>query len=225
MNKRLVKLFAGTALSAAAMFGSTVTVALGPSPFPNGGDAPYQGYINGSSVASTIVCDDDTGDYVDPNETWTANETSLATIIAADKGNPATPTTGLRFSPAATSLYEEVAWLALQFSSNPTDTGAIQTAVWDVFNLSGTTQMGDSLAWLAKAELSSNYNGSAVNSMASKIFFLTPIDGSQNPVYDGNPQEFILISGTPEPATYTLFGAGLMLISVGTFRRTKNSKK
>lgn len=222
MNRLFVKLFAAASLNVVVTFGATVTVTMSSTdPFPNGDAAPYLAYINGSSNLSTVVCDDDTGDYVWPGESWTATETSLATILAAAGGNPSVATSGLRFSPDATSLYEEVGWLALQFSSNPSQLSDIQTAIWDVFNYPGTTQTTNSAYWLSQAQKPSNYNGALTLSMASEIFFLTPVAGTQSPAYTANPQEFILIGSTPEPASYAMFGIGVILLSLGTFHRSR----
>ncbi len=214
-----MKLLAAISLGSAAGFGATVTISLGSNPFPNGASAPYVGTVGGVPN-TTIICDDDF-DLVTSNETWTATALTLSNL---NSSNYTTTQFGSSYSlSVATKLYDEVAYLALQFASNPTsDWSAIQTALWQVFdsNVSsvGSTGQTSSAYWSSQA--STNY--ASVASMASRIQILTPIAGTQTSGH-GLPQEYITISGTPEPATYTLFGAGLLLLSLGTFRRS--SKK
>ena len=88
-------------------------------------------------------------------------------------------------------------------------------------NYPGTTQTTNSAYWLSQAQKPSNYNGALTLSMASEIFFLTPVAGTQSPAYTANPQEFILIGSTPEPASYAMFGIGVILLSLGTFHRSR----
>ena len=118
----------------------------------------------------------------------------------------------------ATTLYEEAAWLAYQFATHPIGTAdvlGIQSAIWDLFlQHSGTGSVSDptsSAYWMAQAN--TNY-GSLTGSQIAGFRILTPVSGSQMPLSDGMPQEFF--NTTPEPATYALFGSGLILLSLGT---------
>jgi hypothetical protein len=219
MKKKFLKVFTLALFAPAAVFGTTVTVSLGSNAFPNGGSAPYVGTVGG--VTTNLVCDDEF-DVVYPNESWTATVLTLSNLNAS---NYTTTRFGSNYSlSVATKLYDEVAYLALQFASNPTaDWAAIQTALWQVFDPSvsnvGTTGATSSSFWSSQA--TSNY--ASVASQASRIEILTPVAGTQTHGY-GLPQEFIVITGTPEPATYTMFGAGLLLLSLGTFRK-RNRKQ
>ena len=220
MNERFLRLAALMALSSAAMFGTTVTIHLGSSPFPNGTSAPFSASIDG--ITAAVICDDDVH-VVDPNETWTATVSTLSSLLSLGNSNIANgsivewknlTSSGLH---VAATLYEEAAWLAYQFSKNPTsDWGGIQNAIWDLFlqQAGSGTGVTSSAYWMAQA--SANYTTLTTTQIAN-VLILTPVSGTQNPLSDGMPQEFFTI--VPEPSTYALFGAALILLSLGTFHR------
>jgi len=81
------------------------------------------------------------------------------------------------------------------------------------FNTNPTTHAD----WLAQS--TANPTASTTTQIANALV-LTPVAGSQRPPVDGMTQE--LFYATPEPATYAMFGIGLVLLSLGTFRRGNN---
>jgi hypothetical protein len=148
----------------------------------------------------------------------------------------------------ATEIYEAVGYLALQLLS-PANYGssAIQQAIW---SLTGT--LGDSTADIASdlavlglgsgSQWGSSTEEGIAFANASKVPFsgveiLAPTGWSCTGSTNTNgtvsencgwatgatkTQEFI-ISTAPEPATYALFGLGLILLSLGTFRRSRKN--
>lgn len=208
MIGRFGKLLLAVSLSAAAMFGTQVTVTFhagsGVSAInPLDGDSvgPYTAYVNG--VLTTVYCDD-FSDSVSVGEVWTANVTNLSS-----------PTGSLKYGnlPTATTLYTELAWLTTQFATQPTGQwGALQTAIWLLANPSaGVAPDPNTSYWEAQAALPAH-----INSLNKAAFEILTAVATANP----QPQELLVYVGAvPEPATYALFGSGIILLSLGTFRR------
>jgi hypothetical protein len=223
MNGRIAKLLLAAALSTASMFGTTVTMSFGSNStaFPTGEIGPYVANVGG--MTEFVFCDDDTH-TVYPNETWTATATSLSSLVALGNSNVATGSNVLwKGLAGAVTLYEEAAWLVYQFGSSPAaDYGGLQNAIWDTFlGKAGTGSASDKTTdayWLLKA--STNYSTLTTAQIANTVI-LTPVAGSQNPLSDGQPQEFIMV--TPEPASYVLFGMGVILISLGSIRKHRQN--
>jgi hypothetical protein len=217
MNGRFVKLMAAAALGSAALFGSTVKVSIGANnAFPGGNIGPYTVAVGG--MTEFVYCDDETH-TVYPNETWTANLTSLGALIALGNANIASSSPVMwRGLPNALTLYEQVAWLVNQFGSHAADASGLQNAIWDIFlQKSGTglnTDPTTDAYWLVQA--ATNYSKLTAAQIAD-TFILTPIAGTTVPSADGTPQEFLYV--TPEPASYALIGIGIVLLSLGSFRR------
>jgi len=244
MNGRFVKLLVGAALSSVALFGGTVYVG-----YIGGSDAKYSADISSSVLTPTtlnsatavnVICDDDSN-TISANEVWQATETSLQTVVQDNSGGKTTATVLYASQTASTSLYEEaayLAWIAPSFTSNSSYATAIQDAIWYLFDGGSTakhpltdtsqpTNENGSTYWYNLAVSSyddyNNVSGASwYNSLTSpqqkSILFLDPVSGTQSS--GGFPQEFIYItSSTPEPATFALFGTGLILLSLGTFRR------
>ena len=200
------------------MLGTQVTVSISSGFAPNGANAPYKALVGG--ITTTVICDD-AFDTISAPETWTANVLMLNNMNA---GNYTMTQFGASAGSlsAATKLYDEVAYLALQFGANPIATwGGIQTAIWHIFDANASTVAGSgsnsTAYWTSLAGMAVNQAIGAAN--AYRIEILTPNHPHLAPGA-GGPQEFIVV--TPEPATYAFCGLGLILLSLGTFRRTKN---
>ena len=215
--------------------------------------APYSStikWVSGGAdfgtITPTIICDDYT-DTVTAGEHWTATVWDGSQIFGNPIGTPAgsttdlsntrfggltaNPVTHVAFTASTTTLYEQAAYLALQEQSttNSVYQGAIQTAIWLLFDpganaLTSKYDTGSGMSlrsywtnaastWVSGASLQQ------LDTLASYVAFLTPTQRTGHNI----PQEFILVS-TPEPATDALFGAGLILLSLGTFRRRRNKK-
>jgi hypothetical protein len=215
MDGRFFKFAAAVALGTATMFGATVTVSLGSNPFPTGAIGPYVANINGTN--DFVFCDDDTH-IVYPNETWTATVTKLSDLVAL--GNISQSSVMFKNLNNALALYEEAAWLVLQFGSNGQYASGLQNALWDVFlQKAGTGSTSDKTTdayWLNQAAL--NYT-TLTDGQKQGVVFLTPVANSQRPLSDGTPQEFVMV--TPEPGSYALIGTGIILLAIGTFRRKR----
>lgn len=235
MNGRIRNgLLAMVVLGSATMFGSTVTVTV-----LNTGGTPFSGLLDGSPVL--YVCDDNKDTVVD-NETWQATKTSLASVIndIDSPNNGVVPNTYfgnviVGGQHVGTTLYEEVAWLIWQFgpyAGNSSVVSAIQTAIWDIMDQQSETDSGITSAgyWISLAMAQINpstgkYNTTGPNrglnsTQIADTLILTPVGYAYAGL--GGPQEFF--TTTPEPATFALFGAGLILLSVGTFRRRRAKK-
>jgi len=218
------------ALGAVSLFGNTL-VTISNITSPNGTNAPYQATVDGVANV-TVICDDYYDLYSSP---FTATVLFLSqlnssdykrTLYGRDAGSLAT----------ATSLYDEVAYLALQFSSNPmTNWAGIQIALWNIFDAAVGTQSPaptgtppaitgsasdptSSAYWLAKAGEAANIAIGAAN--AGRIQILTPFSNGATgqPGFAGS-QEFIVV--VPEPKSYVILGSGLVLLSMLTFRRQR----
>lgn len=166
----------------------------------------FQGTLNGQSGSFQLVCDD-FSDEVYSGESWNVVESSFPTL------------SNVKFD--STSHYEEVGWLTQQMFrnlSNSQTVGEIQWAIWDTFdsNVSSTDPYGS----LTNSEITQiNYwLGQAGENYAtgnySDLSIYTPVTGSQDPRADGEPQEYVGLTPTPEPGAFLLVGIGLCILAV-----------
>ena len=148
--------------------------------------------------------------------------------------------TNLSAQTVATEIYEAVGYLVLKLVNSPSDPSDLQNAIWDLTKDTGLAdiynlQLGSSASkgWGNAdagftAQALANY-GSLTTTQQKDLEILTPIAGTQSNPYSGSnpngnklPQEFWTVA--PEPGTYAMFGIGLTLLSLGTFRRARKSR-
>ena len=228
--KQLINAGLLATLVAAAPLSAQVTVKLTAPNAPNGGTvtafgyymSPYTGTVNGQQV--TLNCDDFFHE-VAVGDVWQANETNLGS------GDPV----NTRFDDLA--LYQQAAWLTTQYASNPAsnpgESTAIQSAIWDLFqgttgNLTAnapdpaisSTPTDNSSYWLDLA--ANNYKGALDY---STFYVLTDVNARtgldpQAPNDATSKQEFI-VHTTPEPGTLVLMATGLFAMIVVVRRRRR----
>jgi hypothetical protein len=252
MNGRFVKLLAGAALSSVAMFGGVIQVeSEGTLPAGTPYEA-YLGASTTLSTVVCDDNDDtiSTGEIWQANDMSLyslINASSNAAIDSTRFGQSlssnvtsynTTNHTGLQAQTVATDIYEAVGWLVLKLvnaPSNPTATN-IQDAIWDLMNDPSnqdiyTLEKASSGGWSTSADggyvydALTEYNasvGGLTTTQEQQLDILTPTNWNGSS-WTGtpHPQEFWTV--VPEPTTYAFFGMGLILLSLGTYRR--RSKK
>jgi hypothetical protein len=172
--------------------------------------------VNGQPTSVQLVCDD-AEDEVSEGETWQAYTSTFPNL------------SNVQFAKGTGGQnYEEAAWLAQQLFANEgtpnsaTTTGEIQWAIWDVFDpgtcntgISNCDPWGDLSnyqaginSWLSLAQ--SNFS----TGNYSNLVIYTAVPGSQNPLGDGRPQEFLGV-GTPQaPEPMTLWSLLIVLAAI-----------
>lgn len=189
-------------------------------PTYSGPIGPYTFYVNGSSTPTPLICDDDLT-YINYNETWTANVTTVQDIINTFDPTGTTPgawvTTATyansKISGATVLEYEEEAWLAIQLFTvydNHGDTTDLQYAIWDLFDgcrgESGSDPLGCPSPLIDSA--ASAVAAGGINYSEVKIYTWVGNTGTLgNPYGTDPPQQF---AGVPEASTSVLLGAGLL---------------
>lgn len=189
---------------------------------------PYYGRLDRQSVVLNCV---DFANDVSFGQQWAVNLSHI---------NTQTDLANTRFGnrPDALQLYQEAAWLTLQYALNPSSAyGDIQATIWQLFDRYAPTP--SSGEWLSRAQ--ANYssrtyqdffvvtNVPPVNPIGQVQEFLTVVDPSMSiyPVTaaDINAGPLVPTQPTPEPQ---LMGAlGLALITTVTvmrkiYRRPRN---
>ncbi len=188
-----------------AAFGNQVTLKFGNgtyySPIAGVDVGPYTGTLNGIAVA--LYCDD-LADSIDHGDTFTVNITPLS---SADLSN-----TRFGTLPNASSLYDQIAWLTLQFASHPqTQWVDIHEAIWGYFDSNAEVIAGSTgtAYWQAQALA----NDHSINLANFEIVTQANVHVAGVTQY----QEFLV--QTPEPASIGLIGLGLGLVALGAVRR------
>jgi hypothetical protein len=222
------------ALLLVLMLGPPARVRAGTLPvaFNNGGSnvmggvyvGPYSLTLTVGSTQGTVqlVCDD-AADEVYSGETWNAYTSTYPSLSYVQY-----PQT-INGSGEAQN-YAEAAWLVQQmfsptYKSNAAVVGEMQWALWDIFDpvISTTETWGVITSaqqtqisyWLGQAQ--SNY----ASGNYSNVVIYTPVPGSQIPLGDGPPQEYIGL-GTPqamaEPMTLWTLLAVLLVLALACWR-------
>jgi hypothetical protein len=172
---------------------------------------PYIASIDsGTSTADfKVICDDFLADsYL--YESWTATVSTLADLSQT------------KFKDL--TGYEVVAWLSSQLlnpstgcAATPSCLGAIQYAIWQVFDNTSPTPFSyllpaDQIAaqsWLDQAKAAVASNTFNMGEYAGLVIFTpTACLSGQCMAGAGLPQEFVTIRAVPEPASLLLFALG-----------------
>ena len=182
---------------------------------------PYNFTLTSGSQTSALqlICDD-FSDEVFTGETWSVTSTTVGSL------------NNVMFLGQSQyqQKYQEVAWLVEQLGGlNPLsstyskDVGDIQWAVWDIFDPSasstdpygtiGGADLSVINSWITEA--STDYAGGNY----SNLIIYTPVKGSQNPLADGEPQEYFGIVPTPEPGSLAMLVIGLLALGFFAGRR------
>ena len=203
MRTKLVLSFLLTgAVLCAAPITSNVSVVNGGTPVETDGNGhdvgPYNLSVNGTTVQA--LCVDDL-DWSQSN--WTANVTYLGS------GNVSST-----YHPADLQEYQEDAWIFSQITKQGADRVNLQDAAWDIMDnsITSVSQIPKALQGTAIG----NDIANAINGYSSMNMSDLEILSGTNPGANGRPQEFIVPCATPEPASFALLGAGLLL--AGAFR-------
>ena len=242
MNGRILKFVAAAAFGSASMFagiiplGTTVSISN-----VTGSLTPYQATVNNQVV--NVICDDPYDTYISTG--YTALETQVSQISNPVGGTSAqflaqTMYGSIGTVAVATKLYDAIAFLAMKVVPGAgAANNDLQTAIWYLVNndflsngrtpppldagispLSPLTSLSTvAQNWVSLA-MSQTYSAG----YGANVVILTPEcpNGTKTACAAGanHSQEFIVV--TPEPRTYALFGMGLILLSLGTFRRRRS---
>ncbi len=193
----LFALLLGLGCASSASADTVKLIKLGEQFAPGEFAGPYQATLNGDPITMVCVSFDR---HVRVGQTWevSVNEITLSGVANALYGGTAN----------ALSKYQQAAFLTDQLALNPNENGAIQTAIWKLFN-AATPDFGNAGAWLALAQ-NQDFSGYDF----SKFRILTPTDRSA-----GGPQENL--TTVPEPTTMLLLGTGLTAIAAKVRRRRR----
>jgi len=170
---------------------------------------PYSGTMDGTPVALFCV---DFSNEVQLGQQWDANLTPITS--GADLGD-----TRFGAEPGALELYEQAAWLALQFGSQPTSQyGDIQATIWQLFNPDAPAP--SSSWWLEQAR------GNYASTDYGDFYIITNTGPVQQ---SGQVQEFLTqmlptaapAATAPEPNAQLLIGLVLIGASCVLRRRRR----
>ena len=155
--------------------------------------SPYYGTMDGTPVDLFCV---DSANEVYSGQQWDANLTPIASV--ADFSD-----TRYGTAPGALELYEQAAWLALQYASQPTSQYSdIQATTWRIFNPAAPAP--SSSWWMDQAR--SHYTSADYGDFRI-VTNVGPVQQS------GQVQEFLMRvqpNDAPEPPTELLAGLGLV---------------
>lgn len=171
-------------------------------------DATASGFSSGN-----VICDD-WNDEVYAGETWKATSYQASTL---------TSTTNTYFMGSiGLAGYAELATLvSMEFNKSPAYTNVeLNTAIWAITGgLSVSSLDAKAQALVASVIAYVNGQSSLTGYLAqfSNLWILTPVKGSQNPLADGNPQEFWIADGSLPNINVPEGGAALLYLLLAGF--------
>ncbi|HET8654075.1 MAG TPA: PEP-CTERM sorting domain-containing protein [Longimicrobiaceae bacterium] len=192
------------------------------------GASPLNGYYVGPYSAAltsnvgqsfSVYCVDFLND-ISMNTVWTANVDPITTagIAQTRLGEAGVPDAVLR--------YQKAVWLAGQFANpgyqNTADWTGIHEAIWATVNPGDLSMLKTTAGSTWYEAVNDAFASGAPGGFSSSGWVvLTDVDASGR---NGGHQEFIAQMApvvTPEPATYLLFGTGLLVLLFVSARRRR----
>jgi hypothetical protein len=210
------------------------------------GGASGNGYYTGGTLtggsAITLFCDD-FNDGASLNQQYVSENVSTGSAGGFTSAEIATGRFALL--PAATTLYDELAWLATQMQGATYGNEVqIQEAIWQLTDTTanksvsptssaGTGQTQTYSQWMADAAadwnktvtgyLTVNYAGWEIVTQTSAADQQSGLGTQEFLAYQGGPGTVVTQSAVPEPASFLLIGSGLLAGAVFGRRRIKKS--
>jgi len=218
-------------VSAAAYPGGEVTsYGYYPTGTPGFYVSPYSGIMNygqGPLEQSVVLNCVDYFHDVNLGDVWEVKVTNLGDVSSGQYGLDATRFGGMS---NALTLYKQAAWLTMQYDSpnpgsDPQQTVAIQSAIWNLFNSSAPDPVyaGSNTDYQASWWTTQSIAGGAALTLADLATFSILSDDGKYPV-GSNRQEFLVhTTTTPEPATLALMLTGLVGIAGVVRQRRKQT--
>jgi hypothetical protein len=169
---------------------------------------PYFVQVVGTSTPALAMMCDDAATEISQGQSWTANTYSLTDL---DLNN-------LKFSTDGLTTYEEAAVIFTGVVNGTIAAGDGNAAVWDLFDPGFVTASSPDDAQIVNIISTAQTEVAAGGLDYSGITVYTPTPA-------GASQEFLSgeVTATPEPASYALFGGGLL--GLGLIRRKRNAAR